>query len=157
MVVGEEEWEFILHQYFLNKTPGSVIYSDSAKHIGNETYVLKKTDPTIFQAYVHWIYTSEIDIRLLPDTEEIEEKVKPTWPGLAKLWVLTDDLGDITLCNSLMDMMVDKFNPHSQNWNKASQEDPDGLVHAYGHVFSESGTLYDSKIQDLFCDMFSLA
>lgn len=114
-----------------------------------------ETDAATFQAYVHWMYTSEIDENLLPGDENTPKKRKPTWPALVELWDFASLVEDNLLCNKLIDIMLDKFDSRPGIWFAKNRKDADGLWDTFNIVFDSQfgGIHFDVKIQQLFCDM----
>lgn len=72
---------------------------------------LKDHDPDLFQAFVHWVYTKEIDLLHLvrPDGTKC---LFPPWLSMGKLWALAHYLDHTPLRDATIDAMLYKMRGH---------------------------------------------
>ena len=85
-------------------------HSATAAHwnVGRDPVVtLGDTKPEIFETYLHWVYTSEVDPDLVSAQSRLAEKVVHH-RELAELWVFAGMVRDLELCNRLVDLTVDE-------------------------------------------------
>ena len=72
---------------------------------------LKDHEPDLFQAFVHWIDTKEIDLLHLvrPDGTKC---LFPPWLSMGKLWALAHYLDHTPLRDATIDAMLHKMRGH---------------------------------------------
>ena len=106
MVVGHSKVSFLVHKaplrsrssFFESASRGEWIEAKS------KTISLSDTDPEIFETFVHWAYTSEVDLSLL---QPPGEQIVATYLQLTKLWIFADKHLDFELCNRVIDLTVE--------------------------------------------------
>ena len=70
-----------------------------------KTIRLADTESGVFEAYVHWAYTSEVNLSFVEEgLVSLRDLSVTKWRGLTRLWVLADSILDHELCNRLADM-----------------------------------------------------
>ena len=154
MLVGPEQKKFVLHRSILDDRS---VHVQFFVHKTSTSMELKHVDPKVFEAYIHWIYTSEIDSRRIPDGNQVPENLKPTWVALVRLWELGEYMEDSELCNKLSDnklsdMMVEKFepNPNMVGGQPAAQQSQ-GFFAAVEYVTECEQSI--RRLRDLFADL----
>lgn len=66
---------------------------------------LSTADIDSFQAFIHWIYTKEID---LPTVCEGKQYAYPTWLSFGRFWALAHYLDSTRLRDAVIDAMISK-------------------------------------------------
>jgi hypothetical protein len=105
---------------------------------------LPDTEPEVFEAYLHWVYTKdvELDSISLPWAPLNPPKV-PSYLSIAKIFVFADMMLDHDLCNRLSNLAVKKFNGGG-NFSRSR------IVR-----FVWDNTAPTSKLRILYLDIFS--
>ena len=116
---------------------------------GEKTIELRQFESDVFDAYLHWVYASEIETKAMANESEACPYETPMLLSLTKLWILADHLEDAQLCNKLTDMLSDgmyqRTVPSSPiPWNT------NDIVAAVDYAFERNGGC--SKLRILFED-----
>ena len=144
---AEESKAFTVHKdslcanssFFASATSGYWI--ESAEKLVR----LPSVEPRVFDAYVHWTYTSKIDLSGTCQQHKACNH-KPSYLPLAKLWVLGDMLLDHKLCNRVTAKIWSKFDD-VKDLHVPS-------LPAMCYVFENTSA--DSPLRRLFTDMWVL-
>lgn len=71
-----------------------------------KTITLPETEPEVFEAYLHWVYTKEIELGAIEASWKPNKP--PTFISIAKLWLFAEAMLDFDLCNELVDIVIRK-------------------------------------------------
>ena len=72
------------------------------------TVTLRDTKPEVFETYLHWVYSNEVDIGLLPEPPVPQDTyAEVIYHKLAELWVFGDMMLDLKVCNRIIDMTLE--------------------------------------------------
>lgn len=152
---GGEKHDFILHSTVVDTKCPDLL--EECMYRGDTDDRLKDkfgVDVATFQIFVHWLYTSELDIDLLLEAKDDKGKKKLIWPAMVDLWLYAAEIHAYELCDKLTDLMLEKFDPIH---NFRGFSDPDGLIAAFNTIFG-GGCDHDvdpeSMIYKLFTDLF---
>ncbi|KAK3710213.1 Ankyrin repeat and BTB/POZ domain-containing protein 1 [Vermiconidia calcicola] len=110
VLVGHERTPYMVHKtvfctqspFFQTATNGNYWLEAKEKTVS----VPEATEDT-FEAYIHWAYTSAIDLSTAPKATASHKHAD--WDIITRLWILADMLMDEQLCNGLTDLMLTKF------------------------------------------------
>lgn len=75
---------------------------------------LPEFEPDCFLVYIHRIYTSVLDMTLLP--EPSGTRFAPAYVNLAKVWMLANYLQDDEMCNGVTDRLLTKLDGHPKHF-----------------------------------------
>jgi hypothetical protein len=104
VLVGPEEMRFTVHKtlicskssFFENACSGNWASAQT------NTVALSDTKPDVFEAYMHWVYTSNVNMDFIQDPRGTESY--PSFRALAQLWIFADMVLDFELCNEVIDI-----------------------------------------------------
>ncbi|KAK3707234.1 hypothetical protein LTR37_012234 [Vermiconidia calcicola] len=133
VLAGQQKTAYTVHKtVFCTRSPffQTATNGNSWLEAKKQTVSLPETPEEIFEAYIHWAYTSEIDLSALGKATAAYKH--PDWVIITRLWILADMLIDEQLCNSLTDLMLIKF---EEDYGRPS---PATLCAIWEHTSAES-------------------
>jgi hypothetical protein len=71
-----------------------------------ETVTLAHAKKGVFEAYLHWVYSSTVEMSVVDESPECISA--PSFLALAELWIFADMMLDRDLCNKIIDMTLAK-------------------------------------------------
>jgi hypothetical protein len=103
ILIGKEEQQFTVHKDSICAKSKFFKAACSERWIEGKHKVVKLPDLTArdFQTYVHWVYTSRIEVK----SEEVEQKEDDH----LKTYILGDVLDDYQLRNAVMDQLINSI------------------------------------------------
>lgn len=108
--MGPSKTAFIVHTlsickkapFFEKATSPSSTWTEAKE----KTVTLSDTEPEVFEAYLHWVYTAEVELKSI--TTNTKTQNPPSHYSVAKLWLFADMMLDHNLCNRIADTAVEK-------------------------------------------------
>ena len=73
---------------------------------------LPEQDPDVFELYVFWTYTGQIDMNILPEPEPTASGryIAPSYLHLGKVWAMGNYFGDIELRDRIINIIIIRAN-----------------------------------------------
>lgn len=149
ILVGTDKKAFTVHTRHL--TEESVFFKAACSahwaKAEDKTIPMPDTTADVFTAYVHWVYSHEIDVQLvdslLPGGSTTTDPEQAVFRSLAKLYVIGDFLQDKSLRNLCVTRLIE--------FELSSEWLPD----AYFIEYIWSRTPVDSKLRVWLVDLYS--
>ncbi|KAK3707249.1 hypothetical protein LTR37_012250 [Vermiconidia calcicola] len=122
VLVGSAEKEFLVHQATIcrNSPFFEAACSREWKEGQDRVVRLPEVEVQAFDVYVHWAYTGEIDMSLMPEPKGTRRP--PSYLDLGKIWCLAHYLQNDQLCNSVIDRILVKLNGTSRGVRGSSMQ-----------------------------------
>lgn len=104
MLVGSDEQAFLVHTEYICKTSKffAAACSNGWKEDRERTIRLPEVGPHLFQAYLHWVYTMEIELELPEPYKEGTHRARDVQAKLLEFYILADFVKDVRLRNQIM-------------------------------------------------------
>ena len=109
--MGPDQVKFTVHKFAIfSKSNFFQVACDGECTEAKEKIVeLSDTDPRLFEAYAHWIYFSEVDMLTVSKTWATDG-----YKAVMRLWIFADMMMDCKLCNRIIDLIFEKFDPNQE-------------------------------------------
>ena len=90
ILVGPEEISYVVHQQLLcSKSPFFKKATRSIRtNARSNTFRLAETRTDIFEVYIHWIHSSNLDMSFVKEPPNTRHS--PSFQALAELWIFAD-------------------------------------------------------------------
>lgn len=110
MLVGPDKKPFTVHKDIICSKSPFFQHATSRNWTAGKTGIiqLSETEPEIFHTYLHWVYTSKVDTKMMPDPPRCAPE-KDSYEDLAKLWIFGDVMLDHELCNEVMSLVLHEY------------------------------------------------
>lgn len=156
--MGPQKTKYTLHDAFVNQKSA---YFRAQGRKGQREIVLEEVEADVFDAYVHWVFLSEVECDNMLDQVAHEEnqtvppwtKNLPRWLCVVKLLILADYLQDDKLCNDLISGIV-AFVDSKLNGLENHQCEFDDFISAIEYAFRHLAA--PSLLRNLLADIFHL-
>lgn len=111
MLVGSNEQPFLVHTQYICKTSKffAAACLNGWKEDRERTIHLPEVDPQLFQAYLHWIYTTEVDLDLPEPYKEGYHRARDAQAKLLEFYILADFVKDVRLRNRIMQKFAESL------------------------------------------------
>jgi hypothetical protein len=111
VLVGTSESPFTVHESVISaKSPFfRAALQNEWTEAEDKKVRLPDATPEVFESYLHWVYTNEVDLSSIPNIrvqKPHRPKNEPTFFRCAQLWIFADCMIDYDLCNRLTDLTL---------------------------------------------------
>lgn len=142
VIVGFEERKFVIHEATLRHQ--STFFQSACSKRWKESHDrvirLPDADADAFEVYAHGAYSGTLEMSVMP--EPPTTVVGPSYLNLGKVWILASYVGNNTICNLVVDRLLQK-----------AQLPYNGMVNSSTLQYIFENTSQDSQMQRLLVDI----